>query len=109
MTKVPNNNSLYVSELDCRARGSPLPRLEWLVRERPVLSSYLVDTVMANRDFVEKRVMVRGAGKMHEGLYQCVATNNVGTHNSFVSVVVIKRTKVRKRHWVGSKLYIIKT
>ena len=50
---------------------------------------------MANRDFVEKRVMVRGAGKMHEGLYQCVATNNVGTHNSFVSVVVIKRTKVR--------------
>ena len=65
------------------------------MRERPVLSSYLVDTVMANRDFVEKRVMVRGAGKMHEGLYQCVATNNVGTHNSFVSVVVIKRTKVR--------------
>ena len=55
-----------VSELDCRARGSPLPRLEWLVRERPVLSSYLVDTVMANRDFVEKRVMVRGASKMHE-------------------------------------------
>ena len=93
MTK--QNNSLFVSELDCRARGSPLPRLEWLVRERPVLSSYLVDTVMANRDFVEKRVMVRGAGKMHEGLYQCVATNNVGTHNSFVSVVVIKRTKVR--------------
>ena len=36
------------------------------MRERPVLSSYLVDTVMANRDFVEKRVMVRGAGKMHE-------------------------------------------
>ena len=29
-----------------------------------------------------------------QGLYQCVATNNVGTHNSFVSVVVIKRTKV---------------
>ena len=55
-----------VSELDCRARGSPLPRLEWLVRERPVLSSYLVDTIMANRDFVEKRVMVRGASKMHE-------------------------------------------
>ena len=55
-----------VSELDCRARGSPLPQLEWLVRERPVLSSYLVDTVMANRDFVEKRVMVRGASKMHE-------------------------------------------
>ena len=59
-------NVMTVSELDCRARGSPLPRLEWLVRERPVLSSYLVDTVMANRDFVEKRVMVRGAGKMHE-------------------------------------------
>ena len=32
-----------------------------------------------------------------QGLYQCVATNNVGTHNSFVSVVVIKRTKVRPR------------
>ena len=36
------------------------------MRERPVLSSYLVDTVMANRDFVEQRVMVRGASKMHE-------------------------------------------
>ena len=36
------------------------------MRERPVLSSYLVDTIMANRDFVEKRVMVRGASKMHE-------------------------------------------
>ena len=32
---------------------------------------------------------------LFQGLYQCVATNNVGTHNAFVAVVVIKRTKVR--------------
>ena len=34
---------------------------------------------------------------LFQGLYQCVATNNVGTHNAFVAVVVIKRTKVRYR------------
>ena len=39
-----------------------------------------------------------------QGLYQCVATNNVGTHNAFVAVVVIKRTKVRYRDTGRSEL-----
>lgn len=80
--------------INCVARGSPRPALEWLVKERPVLSSYLADVTMANSDFIEKRVKIKSATKAHEGIYQCVATNNVGSVVKNSHVVVIKRTKV---------------
>jgi len=80
--------------INCVARGSPRPALEWLVKERPVLSSYLADVTMANSDFIEKRVKIKSATKVHEGIYQCVATNNVGSVVKNSHVVVIKRTKV---------------
>ena len=60
------NNHFSPAELDCRARGSPVPVVEWKRDSRPVLSSHLVDVTMAAADFVEKRVRVRGAGKNHE-------------------------------------------
>jgi len=80
--------------INCVARGSPRPDLEWLLKERPVLSSYLADVTMANSDFIEKRVKIKSASKVHEGIYQCVATNNVGSVVKNSHVVVIKRTKV---------------
>ena len=69
----------HLSELDCVARGSPVPSLSWMVRDRPVLSSYLVDVTVVDSDRVEKRIRIRGADKSHEGVYQCVASNNVGS------------------------------
>jgi len=91
-------------ELDCRARGSPQPSLEWLVRDRPVLSRYLVDVTSVDSEFIEKRsvdsefiekrVKIRGVSKNHEGLYQCVASNNVGSVMKNSHVIVIRRTKV---------------
>ena len=65
------------------------------MRDRPVLSSFLVDVTMADSEFIEKRVRIRGAGKEHEGVYQCVAANNVGSLTRISHVAVIKRTKVK--------------
>ena len=53
---------ISVAELDCRARGSPLPALSWLVRERPVLSSYLVST---NTDKMIMMMMMMIGGHHH--------------------------------------------
>ena len=37
---------------------------------------------MANRDFVEKRVMVRGAGKMHEvRIFMLSFSSNIREHD----------------------------
>ena len=58
--------SVFLTELSCRARGSPQPRLEWRVRDRPVLSSYLVDVTMANTEYIEKTVRIRGARRGNE-------------------------------------------
>eukprot|EP00092_Neocalanus_flemingeri_P006891 GFUD01007439.1.p1 GENE.GFUD01007439.1~~GFUD01007439.1.p1 ORF type:complete len:1699 (-),score=403.24 GFUD01007439.1:397-5493(-) len=80
--------------INCVARGSPRPALAWLLKDKPVLSSYLADVTMAESDFIEKRVKIKSATKIHEGIYQCVATNNVGSVVKNSHVVVIKRTKV---------------
>ena len=65
-----------------------------MVRDRPVLSSYLVDVMVVDSDRVEKRIRIRGATKSHEGLYQCIASNNVASVMKSSHVNVIKRTKV---------------
>ena len=57
---------MFVAELSCRARGSPQPRLEWRVRDRPVLSSHLVDVTMADTEYSEKTVRIRGARRGNE-------------------------------------------
>ena len=85
---------MFVSELSCRARGSPQPRLEWRLGDRPVLSSYLVDVTMANTEYIEKTVRIRGARRGNEGMYQCLATNNVGSVMKNSNVIVIERTRV---------------
>ena len=42
-------------ELNCAARGSPRPTLQWSLKERPVLSKYLVDVVNADQaEFITK-------------------------------------------------------
>ena len=64
------------------------------MRDRPVLSSHLVDITMADTEYSEKTVRIRGARRGNEGLYQCIATNNVGSVMKNSNVIVIKRTRV---------------
>ena len=45
--------------LECIARGSPQPSLQWLVKEKPVVMKYLVDSQPAKSEFIEKRVRIR--------------------------------------------------
>ena len=80
--------------LECIARGSPQPGLQWLVREKPVLTKYLADITAAKSEFIEKRVRILGASRSHEGLYQCVASNTIGTVVKNAQVEVISRTRV---------------
>ena len=61
-----NSNVRVTPELSCRARGSPQPKLEWRVRDRPVLSSHLVDVTMADTEYSEKTVRIRGARRGNE-------------------------------------------
>ena len=65
--------------LECIARGSPQPSLQWLVKEKPVVMKYLVDSQPAKSEFIEKRVRILKATRAHEGLYQCIANNSIGT------------------------------
>ena len=81
--------------LECIARGSPQPSLQWLVKEEPVVKKYLVDTQSAKSEFIEKRVKIFKATRAHEGLYQCIASNSMGTVVKNAQVEVISRTIVR--------------
>merc|ERR1719500_3983 len=49
---------------------------------------------MANTEYIEKTVRIRGARRGNEGLYQCLATNNVGSVMKNSNVIVIERTRV---------------
>ena len=40
---------------------------------------YLVDSQSAKSEFIEKRVKILKAARAHEGLYQCIANNSIGT------------------------------
>ena len=64
------------------------------VREKPVLTKYLADITAAKSEFIEKRVRILGATRSHEGLYQCVASNTIGTVVKNAQVEVISRTRV---------------
>ena len=48
---------------------------------------YLVDSQSAKSEFIEKRVKILKAARAHEGLYQCIANNSIGT--------VMKNAQVR--------------
>ena len=47
----------------------------------------MVDSQSAKSEFIEKRVKILKAARAHEGLYQCVANNSIGT--------VMKNAQVR--------------
>ena len=79
------------------ARGVPLPTIAWKLKGRPVQRRYLVppmETAEAGSK-VSQSVTVRNASKVHEGMYVCVASNNVGTVVQNSDVHVIRRTEVR--------------
>ena len=80
--------------LNCMARGVPPPNIEWLLKDRPVSSQYLYPIETANAEFKETRVVIKKATKSQEGMYQCIARNNVGTVVKNSHVKIIRRTKV---------------
>ena len=43
------------------------------------MRKYLVDSQSAKSEFIEKRVKILKAARAHEGLYQCIANNSIGT------------------------------
>merc|ERR1719494_965281 len=61
----------------------------------PVVRKYLVDSQSAKSEFIEKRVKILKAARAHEGLYQCIANNSIGTVMKNAQVEVISRTVVR--------------
>jgi Immunoglobulin I-set domain len=77
--------------LQCVARGVPRPSIEWLLKDRPVAAAHLFHIETANAEFMETRVVIKKAAKSHEGMYQCIARNNVGTvvKNSQVEICLI--------------------
>ena len=38
-----------------------------------------MDSQSAKSEFIEKRVKILKAARAHEGLYQCIANNSIGT------------------------------
>ena len=80
--------------LSCRARGVPLPSIEWLLKDRPVSAQYISQSENPSKDYKETTIYIEKATKSHEGVYQCVAKNNVGTVVKNYHVRVLKRTKV---------------
>lgn len=80
--------------LSCVARGVPRPSIEWLLKDRPVPNQYLSHVQTANSEFKETKIVIKEATKGQEGVYQCVAKNNVGTVVKNSHVRVLKRTKV---------------
>ena len=80
--------------LNCVARGVPRPNIEWLLKDRPVSSQFLFHIETANAEFKETRVVIKKATKSQEGMYQCIARNNVGTVVKNSQVRIIRRTKV---------------
>jgi len=88
--------------LTCRARGVPTPTIAWLVKDRPVPSQYLhrleepQSTLGSGgvTEYTETRIIIPTASKSQEGVYQCVAKNNVGTVVKSSHIRVLKRTKV---------------
>ena len=43
------------------------------------MRKYLVDSQSAKSECIEKRVKILKAARAHEGLYQCIANNSIGT------------------------------
>ena len=88
---IHEGESLTIS---CVARGVPTPSIQWFLKDSPVSSQYLTSIETANSEFRETRVIIKHSTKGHEGVYQCVAKNNVGTVVKNSHVRVLKRTKV---------------
>ena len=80
--------------ISCVARGVPTPSIQWYLKDTPVSGQYLKHIETANSEFRETRVIIKHSTKGHEGVYQCVAKNNVGTVVKNSHVRVLKRTKV---------------
>ncbi len=80
--------------LTCKARGVPTPTIDWMSQNEPVKSKFIINIPSGSREFVESRIVIERASKDDDGLYQCLARNNVGTVVKSATVGVLQRTKV---------------
>lgn len=68
--------------LTCRVRGTPRPRISWVLNTKDVdRSRYAAENISTSA--LEVRLVVRGATpKDHKGIYYCVAKNDWGVVRS---------------------------
>ncbi|PSN34324.1 hypothetical protein C0J52_23725 [Blattella germanica] len=88
MVKEPVN--LVIKEgsdmqLDCMFRGSPTPKVSWLLNGEPILNDSHVTTA-------DKKLNITQVEKRQAGIYQCFATNDLGsTYGSAMLQVLPKQ------------------
>ena len=65
------------------------------------MRKYLVDSQSAKSEFIEKRVKILKAARAHEGLYQCIANNSIGTVMKNAQVRVLLSVSQDIAKWVA--------
>ncbi|XP_021913765.1 interference hedgehog-like isoform X2 [Zootermopsis nevadensis] len=71
-------------QLDCLVSGSPAPRISWLLNGEPVANDSHVGTT-------EGKLNITQVEKRHAGIYQCFATNELGSVYGSVMLQVLPK------------------
>ena len=67
----------------CQAEGYPPPKLTWIRLVSPL--------PVGKTDVKEGRLAIRNLRPVDSGLYQCVATNSLGTKKATMNLIVQSR------------------
>ena len=83
-TKVPPSlatpKQLSTFRQTCQAEGFPLPKLSWNRSGMPL--------PVGKTEVKEGNLTIRNLSPADSGLYECVATNNMGTKKTRINMVV---------------------
>ncbi len=95
ITIEPNVTELYVTEgdelkIECTAIGSPTPRVQWKEPHQVYQGSILPS--VARQSFVPYATIQKyNTRQADEGTYICTATNDAGSDERYVEVIVQKK------------------
>ena len=94
----------YDRELECLVEGFPAPQVEWTFEGRKIVSDqhYEVSAFTVANEITEMKLRIKNIQKKQFGVYQCLASNKLGSATGKVELygMILEKTEnLVKKVW----------